>query len=82
VVNGLDPLTVCMQVMARGDRGGSVVSLAESAPGGKLAFMAGVDSGLVVVVTILIFLIVVMMTTFIYVKYEWCHVLFRNNTVT
>ena len=50
-------------------------------PAGKLGFMAGIDSGLVVVVTILIFLISVMMVTLIYVKYEWCHVLFRNNTV-
>ena len=40
----------------------------------------GVDSGLVVVIAILIFLMAVLMTTFLYVKYEWCHVLFRNNT--
>jgi len=42
--------------------------------------MAGVDSGLVVVFTIIVFLVVVMMTTLVYVKYEWCHVLFKNNT--
>ena len=49
--------------------------------GGKVSFMAGVDSGLVVVVTILVFIIRVMIFTLVYVKYEWCHVLFRNNTV-
>ena len=35
----------------------------------------------VVVFTIIVFLVVVMMTTLVYVKYEWCHVLFKNNTV-
>ena len=40
-----------------------------------------VDSGLLVVIIILAFLIAVLMTTFLVVKYEWCHVLFRNNTV-
>ena len=44
--------------------------------------MGVIDSGLVVVVTILVFLITVMMVTLLYVKYEWCHVLFRNNTVS
>ena len=43
--------------------------------------MGGVDSGLVVVVAILVFLILGMVTTLVLVKYEWCHVLFRNNTV-
>ena len=46
-----------------------------------LHIMGGVDSGLVVVVTILVFLILGMVTTLVLVKYEWCHVLFRNNTV-
>ena len=42
--------------------------------------VAGVDSGLVVVILILVFIICGMMATFVLVKYEWCHVLFRNNT--
>lgn len=35
----------------------------------------------VVVFAIIVFMIAVMLTSLIYVKYEWCHVLFKNNTV-
>ena len=53
----------------------------EQHPSGKFSFMARVDSGLVVVVTILVFIIGVMIFTLVYVKYERCHVLFKDNTV-
>ena len=33
------------------------------------------------IIIIIIIIYSGMMTTLIYVKYEWCHVLFRNNTV-
>jgi hypothetical protein len=43
--------------------------------------MGGMDSGLVVILTILVFLIGVLFTSLLYVNYEWCPVLFLNNTV-
>ena len=43
--------------------------------------MACIDSGLVVVMTITLFLIGVVVFTLGYVKYEWCEVLFKNATV-
>ena len=40
-----------------------------------------VDSGLVVVVCITVFMLGIAVYCLGFVKYEWCHVLFRNNTV-
>ena len=40
-----------------------------------------VDSGLVVVVFITTFMLGIAVYCLVFVKYEWCHVLFRNNTV-
>ena len=39
------------------------------------------DSGLVVVVTVISLLLVVVFIPLISVQYEWCQVLFDNNTV-
>ena len=39
------------------------------------------DSGLVVVVFIISFLIIIVFSFLLFVEYEWCHVLFKNNTV-
>ena len=39
------------------------------------------DSGLVVVVCITASMIAIAIYCLIFVKYEWCHVLFRNNMV-
>ena len=40
-----------------------------------------VDSGLVVVVCITASMIAIVVYCLVFVKYEWCHVLFKNNTV-
>ena len=40
------------------------------------------DSGLVVVVCIVISMVVSVFFVLFYVQYEWCHVLFRNFTVS
>ena len=39
------------------------------------------DSGLVVVVCIASSMIISVISLLFFVKYEWCHVLFKNNTV-
>ena len=39
------------------------------------------DSGLVVVVCVLLILLTTVFSFLLLVEYEWCHVLFRNNTV-
>ena len=39
------------------------------------------DSGLVVVVCIISCLIILTFSFLLFVDYEWCHVLFKNNTV-
>ena len=39
------------------------------------------DSGLVVVVFIISSLIILTFSFLLFVDYEWCHVLFKNNTV-
>ena len=41
-----------------------------------------VDSGLLVVVCIIISMVVSVFFVLFYVQYEWCHVLFRNFTVS
>ena len=40
-----------------------------------------VDTGLVVVVCITASMIAIVVYCLLFVKYEWCHVLFKNNTV-
>ena len=40
------------------------------------------DSGLVVVVTVITLLLVAVFIPLISVQYEWCQVLFENNTVS
>ena len=40
------------------------------------------DSGLVVVVCIISSLIILTFSFLLFVDYEWCHVLFMNNTVS
>ena len=40
------------------------------------------DSGLVIVTFITFVYIVIMFTLLFYVKYEWCDLLFKNNTVS
>ena len=39
------------------------------------------DSGLIVVVFIITSLIITVFSFLLFVDYEWCHVLFKNNTV-
>ena len=39
------------------------------------------DSGLVVVVLIITSLVITVFSFLLFVDYEWCHVLFKNNTV-
>ena len=39
------------------------------------------DSGLIVVVFIISSLIITVFSFLLFVDYEWCHVLFKNNTV-
>ena len=39
------------------------------------------DSGLMVVICIASSMIISVISLLFFVKYEWCHVLFRNNTV-
>ena len=43
--------------------------------------IAMVDSGLVIVSFITVVYIVLVFTLLVYVKYEWCDLLFKNNTV-
>ena len=40
------------------------------------------DSGLVIVTFITFVYIVIMFTLLFYVKYEWCDLLYKNNTVS
>ena len=40
------------------------------------------DSGLVVVVCVLLILLTTVFSFLLLVEYEWCHVLFKNNTVS
>ena len=40
------------------------------------------DSGLVVVVLIITSLVITVFSFLLFVDYEWCHVLFKNNTVS
>ena len=40
------------------------------------------DSGLIVVVFIITSLIITVFSFLLFVDYEWCHVLFKNNTVS
>ena len=44
-------------------------------------FRGRMDSGLVIVTFITFVYIMIMFTLLFYVKYEWCDLLFRNNTV-
>ena len=39
------------------------------------------DSGLVIVTFITVVYIIIMFSLLFYVKYEWCDLLFKNNTV-
>ena len=48
----------------------------------NLRFSSWVDSGLLVVVTIIISMVVSVFFVLFYVQYEWCHVLFKNYTVS
>ena len=41
-----------------------------------------VDSGLLVVVCIIVSMVVSVFFILFYVQYEWCHVLFKNYTVS
>ena len=41
-----------------------------------------VDSGLVIVGFITMVYVILVFTLLVYVKYEWCDLLFKNNTVT
>ena len=48
----------------------------------NMKFNSGMmDSGLVVVVFIISSLIIITFSFLLFVDYEWCHVLFKNNTV-
>ena len=40
------------------------------------------DSGLVVVLVIIVTMLLILIYCLLLVKYEWCHVLFSNNTVS
>ena len=47
------------------------------------SFLSGLfDSGLLVVVCIILVLLTSVFSFLLLVEYEWCHVLFRNNTVS
>ena len=51
--------------------------------GHQASFLGGLfDSGLVVVVCIILVLLTSVFSFLLLVDYEWCHVLFRNNTVS
>ena len=39
------------------------------------------DSGMVVVILIITCLIIITFSFLLFVDYEWCHVLYKNNTV-
>ena len=43
--------------------------------------MRHLDSGLVVVLVIVLTMVLILTYCLFLVKYEWCHVLFSNNTV-
>ena len=47
--------------------------------GGQAGLM---DSGLLVVVSIITFLLLTVFSFLLFVDYEWCHVLYKNNTVS
>ena len=40
-----------------------------------------VDSGLIVIIIIIVSLVLITFSFLIFVDYEWCHVLYNNNTV-
>lgn len=44
--------------------------------------MRHLDSGLMVVVLIILTMIIILIYCLLFVKYEWCPVLFANNTVS
>ena len=46
---------------------------------GRLKYL---DSGLVVVLVIIITMVLILIYCLLLVKYEWCHVLYANNTVS
>ena len=51
--------------------------------GNQASFLGGLfDSGLVVVVCVLLILLTTVFSFLLLVEYEWCHVLFKNNTVS
>ena len=54
--------------------------MAEGKSGAVMA-SSWVDSGLVVVVCIIVSMVVSVFFVLFYVQYEWCHVLFKNFTV-
>ena len=44
--------------------------------------MRHLDSGLMVVILIILTMILILIYCLLLVKYEWCHVLYANNTVS
>ena len=44
--------------------------------------MRTLDSGLLVVILIVLTMLLILSYCLLLVKYEWCHVLFSNNTVS
>ena len=44
--------------------------------------MRQVDSGLLVVIIIVLTMLLILGYCLLFVKYEWCHVLYNNNTVS
>ena len=44
--------------------------------------MRQVDSGLLVVIIIVLTMFLILGYCLLFVKYEWCHVLYNNNTVS
>ena len=60
-----------------------MVITAKSKRGQHSSFLSGLfDSGLLVVVCIILVLLTSVFSFLLLVEYEWCHVLFRNNTVS
>ena len=44
--------------------------------------LKSLDSGLVVVLVIIVTMVLILIYCLLLVKYEWCHVLYSNNTVS
>ena len=60
-----------------------IIIIMVSKNGHQTSFLSGLfDSGLVVVVCIILVLLTSVFSFLLLVEYEWCHVLFRNNTVS